>query len=159
MTRYFSFDDLNGAYSYFAVPDPLDPAKMSYWYLPKKGWMKDKLQPWPPRRNKWGALWIKDVPEQVRNDKKAYTEYITAHFNRVRLARIDVERIVSADPQLAAVRFSHLAIRCCRCGKALTEQRSKTYGIGPECRQGASPDYLSDLLELVKTVYAAELLT
>ena len=141
---------------YFAVLDPLDTSKMSYWYLPDKGRKKDQLQPWPPLRNKWGSLYDKDIPEHSRENVNAevFRAFLRAYFDRVRTAREEVERIISEDPGLAAARFSHLAIRCCYCGKTLTEERSKIYGVGPECRQGASPDYLARLIEMVKAVYA-----
>ena len=39
-------------------------------------------------------------------------------------------------------RFAVLQSTCCCCGRALTEDRSKAYGVGPECREGMSPGRL-----------------
>jgi len=133
---------------YFAVTDPLDPAKVSYWYRPTEGRHAGAITPWPLRRNSWGALYRKDVAAGA--DGRAYA---IEHFARVARARQDAEREIDRDPVAAAQRFARLAIRCCCCGKALTDDRSKVYGIGPECRRGASPAFLALLVEQVKAAY------
>jgi hypothetical protein len=46
----------------YAIPDPLDPARVSYWYRPERGQKKGKLQPWPPQRNTWGQRLYKKRP-------------------------------------------------------------------------------------------------
>lgn len=121
---------------YYAVPDPLDPAKVSYWYE-----FKNALKPWPPRRNKWGRLYVSDVPAGVDQ-----LEYQVEHFRKVRAARAEVKATIDADPYLAALRFARFAFRCCCCGRALTDKRSKVYAIGPDCRAGASPEFLSAMV-------------
>jgi hypothetical protein len=141
---------------YFAVPDPLDATKVSFWYLPKRGSKKDKLQPWPPRENKWGVLWHKDIPEEIRKDEPARQAYALAYFDTVKAARKTIEALICANPDRAAARFSRLAICCCCCGRTLREERSKTYGIGPECRHGASTELLAYLMEHVKVAYAED---
>jgi hypothetical protein len=53
---------------------------------------------------------------------------------------------VAADPAAAAQRFAKWAIRCCVCGKVLTEETSKVVGIGPECRKGRKAEWLAEVL-------------
>jgi hypothetical protein len=40
-----------------------------------------------------------------------------------------------ADWQGATMRYSRLIHKCCRCNLALTDDRSRWYGIGPDCEQ------------------------
>lgn len=42
--------------------------------------------------------------------------------------------LVAADPYTAAMKYSQIKKVCCRCGKQLTDERSRWYGIGPECK-------------------------
>jgi hypothetical protein len=137
---------------YFAVPDPLDPEKkLSYWYRPKRGKNAGRLQQWPLRRNNWGVLWSKDVlalPPQERDD------YRIAHWNRVRAAREEVTRLIQADPVGAAAKFADCHSICCCCGKGLTDERSKAYGIGPDCRQGIDQATLAELVACMAKAHA-----
>jgi hypothetical protein len=43
--------------------------------------------------------------------------------------------IVLADPHSAALLFAQHIGRCMRCNAALTDERSRWYGIGPECEK------------------------
>jgi Family of unknown function (DUF6011) len=137
---------------YFAVPDPLDPAKLSHWYRSKRGRTAGKILPWPPRRNDWGALYRKDVLALPPGERD---EYRITHWRRVRAAREEVAKAIDADPIGAAVRFAAAQSFCCCCGKALTDERSKTYGIGPDCRQGINPAVLAVLIERMAAAHAA----
>lgn len=47
---------------YFAVPDPLDRSRMSWWYRPERGRHAGRLEPWPPKTNRRGALYRRDIP-------------------------------------------------------------------------------------------------
>jgi len=40
---------------------------------------------------------------------------------------------IITDPWGAAIRYGQELGQCCRCGKSLTDERSRWYGIGPEC--------------------------
>lgn len=136
---------------YYAVPDPVDPAKVSYWYEPRRGKLAGTLQPWPPNRNHWGSLFHRDIPEGLTEaQRRAFTD---DYFRRVRQAREDISGIIAADPAAAALRFSRYCVCCCSCGKALTADRSSVYGIGPECRKGVAPQVLSRLIERTKQIY------
>jgi hypothetical protein len=137
----------------YAIPDPLDPAKVSYWYRPDSGREKGKLMPWPPRRNTWGRLFYKDMPDG-RAQTATNRAFADAHWAGVREARKTAAAEIDANPELAAARFARYSAACCSCGKAMWDERSVTYGIGPECRRGASPAFLSRMLEVTKQVFA-----
>jgi hypothetical protein len=48
------------------------------------------------------------------------------------------------NPKMAAVQYGREVGQCCRCGKPLTDNRSRRYGIGPECEK-----YWPEIIELV----------
>ena len=60
-----------------------------------------------------------------------------------------VSQLVDADLEAAATRFAVFRSRRCCCGKVLSDERSKVYGIGPECRRGISPDTLRRFVDAV----------
>lgn len=53
------------------------------------------------------------------------------HVNRSRT--LDSGLMVVADPIGAAIRYALEIGNCCRCNATLTDERSRHYGIGPEC--------------------------
>jgi hypothetical protein len=136
---------------YFAVPDPLDPDKLCYWYRHKRGRHAGQLSPWPPRRNRWGRLTWAEVNAQPERDRE---DYQVAHWAKVRAARQQIQQAIADDPDLAAARWSLAHSSCCFCGKALTDQRSKAYGIGPDCRAGAPPEVLAELIRRMEQAHA-----
>jgi hypothetical protein len=142
---------------YFAVPDPLDPdwpdsTRLSYWYRPKRGRKAGEILPWPPQRNRWGALYRADVLAQPPDKRDVYR---LNHWTTVRAGRRWVEEVIANNPVECAARFAASKSICCCCGKALTDERSKTYGIGPDCRQGVAPAVLAALIEKMAAVHAA----
>jgi hypothetical protein len=137
----------------YAIPDPLDPGKVSYWYRPERGRDKGKLRPWPPQRNTWGRLYYRNMPDGSARTA-ANRAFADAHWAKVRQARKAAVAEIEASPELAAARFARYAVACSACGKAMWDERSVTYGIGPECRRGASPGFLSRMLEVTKQVFA-----
>lgn len=137
---------------YFAVPDPLDPTKTSFWYRSQTGRDAGQIKPWPPRRSTWGQLLKVDVPHDKRTEPKAYREFVRGHFAAVGVARGQVEILIERDPQAAAAAFSHWAIRCCVCGKTLTDERSKVYGVGPDCRARMPVALVDAIAEQVRVV-------
>jgi hypothetical protein len=141
---------------YFAVPDPLDPGKLCYWYRPKHGKKAGRLEKWPPRRSDWGALYRKDVAAQPPDQR---VEYQMAHWQRVRAAREEIVNTIDADPGLAAARFAAARSACCFCGRELTDERSKTYGVGPDCRSGMPPEKLTQLIGAMRRAHAAGRMT
>jgi Family of unknown function (DUF6011) len=144
---------------YFAVPDPLDPkwpdsTRLAYWYRPKRGRQAGRIRPWPPRRNRWGVLLRSDVLAQPPGREREV--YQINHWTLVRAGRRWVAEQISEDPIGCAARFAASKSICCCCGKSLTDERSKTYGIGPDCRQGIRPEVLAALIERMAVAHAAE---
>ncbi len=139
---------------YFAVADPLDDSKTSYWYRPSKGLHAGTLRPWPPRVSQWGRLRQSDVPFDHRTDRVRYLAFVDTHFVRVGAARELVRRAVEADPDVAAARFAAFTVRCCLCGKILSDERSRCFGVGPDCRAGFAPLVLARFAEAVRVAHA-----
>lgn len=48
---------------------------------------------------------------------------------------IEMLLLLVTDPTTAAMLYATKAKRCCRCNAALTDARSRYYGIGPECEK------------------------
>jgi hypothetical protein len=150
-----AFDDVRP--DYFAMPDPLDPdwpdsTRLSYWYRPKRGHKAGEILPWPPRRNRWGRLLRADVLAQPIEQRETYQ---VNHWTLVRAGRREVERQIEEDPIGCAARFAASKSICCCCGKALSDERSKAYGIGPDCRSGIRPEVLAALIEAMATAHAS----
>lgn len=61
--------------------------------------------------------------------------------------------MVCINPNDAAFLYGQEIGRCCNCGKQLTDERSRWYGIGPDC-EGVRPDIIAYVNEF-KGVYAA----
>lgn len=60
---------------------------------------------------------------------------------------IDMMLLMIADSRGCMRRFAQELGRCCNCGKSLTDERSRYYGIGPECEKDR-PDvieYVDDM--------------
>lgn len=55
---------------------------------------------------------------------------------------------VAADPVTAAIRYGMELGRCSRCGRELTDERSRYYAIGPECEQ-----HWPDLINRIEDEY------
>ncbi len=138
---------------YFAVIDPLDPERMTYWFRSKRGRKAGRLRPWPKDRSPW-SVHIRDLPEAGGFDTPANRAYTDEYFARARIARAEIERAIETDPQTAAARFSRLQTTCCCCGKQLTEEHSKAYGIGPECRKGMPAELLARFTDAVGRAHA-----
>lgn len=136
---------------YFAVPDPLDPDRITYWYRPTRGQYKGRLRPWPPHTG-YHPLYTRDMPAGLSHSERR--GFIAAHWDRMANAYAEIKNTVEADPDTAAATFAAFHTRCCRCGKALTDERSKTYGIGPECRVGMTTEVLAVFVDLVGRAHA-----
>lgn len=57
--------------------------------------------------------------------------YFYKNSNRLDMALL----MIAADPFTTAMNYGRLIGRCSRCGKTLTDERSRYYGIGPECEK------------------------
>ena len=57
---------------YFAIPDPLDPVRMTYWALmirPRRGRKEGDLVPWPPGTSYGPSGEPQDVPGPFEPDE------------------------------------------------------------------------------------------
>lgn len=122
----------NATPRYFAVPDPADPGKMTYWYLSSRHGLRE----WPPTMRTYGYWPTAGHPHRER---AAY--------------RVAVLAAIEADRNMCAARFAKWTSRCCCCGRGLTEKQSKTFGIGPYCRRGAPPAVLRQFVERVRQLH------
>lgn len=66
-----------------------------------------------------------------------------------RLATLDAGMLIVADPVRAAIRYAREIGNCCRCNATLTDERSRYYGIGPECEK-SWPDVIERVDESVE---------
>lgn len=124
---------------YYAIPGPGDPDVMTYWRRTRTV-RTNALKPWPSR-----AWYGPKVPRRadVPTDRLARAEFVAAWSASRRAYLNQVVAAITADPVAAGRRFAEFGIRCCMCARALTDETSKTYGIGPECRSGIPADVLA----------------
>lgn len=136
--------------AYYAVPDPDDPGRMVYLRRNARG----HLDPWPAKARYGPVLYKRDVPAGLKGeDRQAWiSEWIARNSRRWWAA---VRQAVADDPDTAQARFAALCTRCCMCGRVLTDQASKAYGIGPECRAGWPDEWLATMAERVGRMHAA----
>jgi hypothetical protein len=115
---------------------------MTYWRR-KDGKRGPTFKPWPLKARYGPVLYTKDVSKSFP-DGVTRNEYVRAwykvHSHPYRDAI--VEAILEA-PIAAQHRFADFNTRCCNCGRVLTNDLSKVYGIGPECRKGLSAETLA----------------
>lgn len=133
---------------YYALPDPDNPAVMTYWHA-KDG----RIQPWPTKA--WhGPLRLlkRDMPKDRDRMIAVWREWQArygAWANRVHDA-------LDGDPHPARARFSAFTTRCFDCGRALTDAKSKTLGLGPDCRGGLDEAWLASVMTpMIAAAHAA----
>ncbi len=51
-------------------------------------------------------------------------------------SRVEILKVIAADPKEAMLRYGKLIGKCGHCGRTLTNEESRKYGIGPICREG-----------------------
>lgn len=138
--------------AYYAVPDPNDPGQMTYWRRDHRG----RLTPWPSKARYGPTLNRSDVPDGLTPTDRH--QWITDWFRTHRRPWDDAVRAaLDADPAQAQAAFAAFAVRCCVCGRRLTDAKSKTVGVGPDCRDGFGEDVLADLAVRVGRAHAAAL--
>lgn len=139
---------------YFAVVDPSDAGRMTYWRRTDRG-----IAPWPVRARYGPRLTRTDLPADLRHTARharRLQEYVRDwHRQHTVPWHQAVCDAIDADPQGCAARFAAFTIRCCYCGRKLTDPASKTYGIGPDCRDGELPEVLTAFTEAVGRAHAA----
>ena len=145
---------------YYAVLDPLNAGEMTYWRKKVRKRGGQSFGPWPQKARYGPTLTRKDLPEGVSERSEEGQAFIRDWYENV--SRLYKDAIVAAiveDPVIAGQRFADWAIRCCCCGKGLTNDRSKVYGIGPECRKGMPGEVLANYFRAeVGKAHAAHLL-
>lgn len=130
----------------YAIPDPHDSDTVSYWrrkdIKTRSGGTRSQFAAWPLKARNGPILLKRDVPKQLRGRERS--EWVASWFADVRgLYEASVIAAILADPVAAGTRFAELTSRCCSCARTLTDDLSKCYGIGPECRSGISADVLA----------------
>lgn len=153
-----------GAPRYFATVDHYDasrlPSKIGLWYESPAGRRKGEIRPWPPRRSDFGRLFHRDIPDETTCREVhdcTVPEWRDRFWADVRAVRAAAMEQIRQDPQLCAARFARLNAACYVCGRSLRDERSVAYGIGPECRSGASPEVLRRLAGVTARERAAVL--
>jgi Family of unknown function (DUF6011) len=127
---------------YYAVPDPRGVEEMTYWRR-AEGNRGPTFKPWPAKARYGWVLYKKDRPELPKEISR--NTYIRAYYETLGPPyRRAIVEAIQEDPVAAQQRFADWAIRCCMCGKGLTNDRSKVYGIGPECRKGMPSEVLAN---------------
>ena len=145
--------------SYFAVWGHYDRTgltKFHFWYRVRIGRQAGKIQPWPPTRSRFGTLFARDIPsEQECRDTFSCSvrEWRERYWQDVRDVRDAALREIDEHPEDAAAMFAAFHSYCCCCGKGLTDERSKVYGIGPECRRGLAPEVLKRIGDKTARLY------
>lgn len=137
------------AADYFAVPDPTDAGCITYWRH-----AGGKLAPWPARARYGPVLYRTDLPTSLDVQQQQqwaadwYREHAHPWHEQIRAA-------IDNDPDGCAARFAAFTTRCCQCAKKLRDPASKTYGVGPDCRDGWPDAALALMAELVGRAHAA----
>jgi len=147
---------------YFATVDHYDacglPSKVGLWYESPIGRHKGEIRPWPPKRSDFGHLFTRDVPDE-KTCRDVYgcsvREWRDLFWQDVKAVRAAALEQIRQDPWLCGARFARLHASCCHCGRAMWDEHSVAYGIGPECRRGASPEALQRLAGLTARERAA----
>jgi hypothetical protein len=134
--------------SYYATVGHYDrtgQTRLHYWYRAQRGQHEGRIRPWPPGRSHFGVLYKRDIPdEQTCQETFGCTpgEWTRMYWDDVKDVRQAAMREIGEHTGEAAARFAALQSACCCCGRTLTDERSKVYGIGPECRAALPPEAL-----------------
>jgi uncharacterized protein DUF6011 len=136
---------------YYAVPDPIDPNQITYWRRDKLG----RTAPWPASAKYGPLLYKRDIPKGLHDGRPQWVrDWYRANREPWQRAINDA---IASDPDLCRARFAVFATRCCACGRTLTDPKSKSCGVGPECRSGLSEDTIGCLAVLVGRIHAEHL--
>lgn len=130
----------------YAIPDPHTPDTITYWRRHDVTTRRKNVRPefgaWPPKAQNGPNLYTKDVPKDLHGQARA--EWALAWYQQHRHPYLDaVVDAIASDPVGAGRRFAELTTRCCQCARALTDALSKTYGIGPDCREAIPTETLA----------------
>lgn len=83
-------------------------------------------------------FWVVDRPTEGRWAGYTFVSRVIGGHEDQRVrgseARQALEAIIAAGPEQAARRYGQEIGRCGRCNRHLTDETSRTFGLGPECR-------------------------
>lgn len=137
--------------AYYAVPDPANPDQITYWRRDKRG----RIAAWPTNAKYGPILYKRDVPKGLPAER---SQWVSDWFRTNRDPwQQTINHAIGSDPDLCQARFAVFTVRCCSCGRTLTDPKSKSCGIGPECRQGMPAETLGAMAVLVGRVHAERL--
>jgi hypothetical protein len=123
---------------YYATPDPDNADTMTYWRA-----RAGRIERWPAKAWHGPARLLKrDAPA----DRDAKVAWMRAWNERYLAWLQRVVEAIGSDPQTCRAVFAALTVRCCDCGRVLTDAKSKTLGVGPECRRGHDEAWLAATL-------------
>ncbi|WP_326814056.1 DUF6011 domain-containing protein [Streptomyces sp. NBC_01763] len=124
---------------YYAVLDPDGQETITYWRRVRTAKV-DALKAWPAK-----AWYGPPIPRrsEVPTDRAERDKFVAAWSERRRVYVGKVVAAITSGPEVAGRCFADFRSRCCMCGRALRDNTSKTYGIGPECRSGMDPAVLA----------------
>ncbi len=137
---------------YYAVPNP-DTGDMTYWERTKDG----QYVAWPRKPR---AAWY--GPPMPSRKEQAQHEDIGAFgrhwWETIRKPWMDtVIAAIEADPVAAHARFAAFSTRCFVCGKTLTDDDSKVWGVGPVCQTGLPAPLLEATAREIGRLHAQSL--
>jgi hypothetical protein len=123
---------------YYAAIDPADLTTMTYWRS-----RNGIVSIWPKRAWYGPARPLKrDAPADADERIAWLREWQAGYLTWLR----GVHAVIDQDPAGARRQFAALTTRCCLCGRALTDDRSKVLGVGPECRRDLDEAMLAQLV-------------
>ncbi|RPK76378.1 hypothetical protein EES45_23080 [Streptomyces sp. ADI97-07] len=135
---------------YYATLDPADPATMTYWRV-----RNSAATPWPAKA--WYGP-ARPLRRDAPADADARIAWLRLWQTGYREWLHTVLDTLDQDPAAARRRFADLSTRCCLCGRALHDDRSKVLGVGPDCREGVSEEMLAQLVTpAIAAAHAAQL--
>ncbi len=126
---------------FYAVPDPRpDTNEMTYWRA-----RPGQFGAWPKKARYGPTLTRDDLPEGMDPRSEGGQAFIQRWIERERDPYWSaIVEAIASEPLTAQHRFADFTVRCCSCGKKLTNDASKVYGIGPECRKGLPQEVLAN---------------
>jgi hypothetical protein len=126
---------------FYAVPDPRPGVdEMTYWRA-----RPGRFGAWPNKARYGPTLTREDLPEGMDPRSDEGQAFIQRWMEREHAPYWSaIVKSIAADPIAAQHRFADFTVRCCDCGKKLTNDLSKVYGIGPECRKGLPQEVLAN---------------
>lgn len=113
---------------YYAVLDPSNADTMTYWRA--RG---GRLTAWPAKAWHGPARPLRrDAPADHDERITWMRDWQTKYQAWLQL----LQTALQSDPGRARRQFADLTVRCCQCGRLLSDDTSKVVGIGPDCRAG-----------------------